>query len=154
MSGVVFLSAWSGVTWGAVGYWLVRDTNLAGGASAGLMCSPAIGVLIGAMAVRRGHLGVARRGLLALAYLYVAVLLFTVAVSAWAVTVGWNALPSPLQAGGRARAFVDSVGAALFGFTASGYALVLWPASFANHMLIWARASGASRFQGLGLRRT
>jgi hypothetical protein len=143
MTPVIVLSALSGVVWGIVGYWLVRDTHMAGAAAAGLAASPLIGLLIGVMALRTKPAGIVRRGLLALADLYVAVGLFAVVVAAWQVTAGWDGLQLPLRFSGRGSAFVGSVGAALVGFTASGWVFWLWPASVVNHMLIWAQSNAA-----------
>jgi hypothetical protein len=140
MTPAIVLSALSGVVWGLVGYWLVRDTNMAGGAVVGLAASPAIGLLVGAMALRTRPAGIVQRGLLALAHLYVAVGLFAAAVGAWQVTAGRNDLPSP-GFGGRGSAFVSVFAAALLGFTASGWVLWLWPASVVNHILIWRRSN-------------
>jgi hypothetical protein len=150
MTLAIVLSALSGVVWGIVGYWLVRDTNMAGGAAAGLAASPVIGLLVGVMALRTKPAGIVRRGLLALAHLYVAVGLFAVVVAAWQVTAGWDGLQLPLRFSGRGSAFAGSVAAALAGFTASGWVLWLWPASVVNHMLIWARRSTAARIGEAG----
>jgi hypothetical protein len=83
--------------------------------SGGILVSPLIGVLIGL--VSRGFLNLGRSGRIvaALGDLYVAAFLFL-----WATGV-------------------DPVRGILFGLTFTGYILVLWPLSYANHVLI-ARA--------------
>ena len=141
MLAALLLSACSGAVWGILGFWLVRDTNMATAAPVGLAAAPAIGLLIGAMAFRMRPVGTLRRGLLALAQLYVAVGLFAVAVSVWQVTMGWDSLPLGLRSGDRASAFVTAVVGSLVGFTISGWVLWLWPISIVNHMVIWRRSS-------------
>ena len=143
MIGGLVVSAFSGAVWGILGFWLVRDTNMAGGAAVGLVAAPVIGLLIGAMALRTQPAGAVRRALLALAHLYVAVGLFAVAVAAWQVTMGLDSLPIALRTGDRASAFVASVAAALLGLTSSGWVLWLWPVSIVNHTLIWARSNAS-----------
>jgi hypothetical protein len=118
---------------------------MAGGAAVGLAAAPVIGLLIGAMTLRTKPVGTVRRGLLALAHLYVAVGLFAVAVGAWQVTMGLDSLPLALRTGDRASAFVASVAGAVLGFTSSGWVLWLWPVSIVNHMLIWARSNADIR---------
>ena len=135
------LPAFSGAVWGIVGFWLVRDTNMASAAAVGLAAAPAIGLLIGAMALRMKPVGTMRRGLLALAHLYLAAGLFAAAVSAWQVPMGWDSLPLVLRTGGRASSFVAAVAWGLFALTASGWVLWLWPLSIVNHMVIWGRSS-------------
>lgn len=142
------LSAVSGLAWGLIGYWLASDTDMAGGAWVGLVASPVIGMCIGVHAIRAKPTGYARQALFALLQLYLAVALFAAAVGVWHVTVGWKVVPFPLQSGGRWRAFMNSVGTALFGFTVTGWVLLFWPVSIANHMLIWTRSdTGARRVQ-------
>lgn len=145
----MILSALCGIAWGLTGYWLVRDTNMAGGAWFGLVASPIIGLSIGACAIRARPSGYVRQALFALLQMYLAVALFAAAVGVWRVTLGWEVGPSPLQSEGRLWAFMNSVGAALLGFTITGWVLWLWPVSIANHMLIWKRPEGGeSRVSG------
>jgi hypothetical protein len=135
----MLLSSVSGIAWGVVGFLLVRDTNMAGAAWAGLMVSPTIGLLIGFLAIRANPVGVVRRIFVALVGLYVAVGLFAMTVGLWHVTVGWNMAPVLMQRSNRVWALLSSVVTALLGFTLTGWALLLWPAAVANHMLIWSQ---------------
>ena len=130
------LSALCGLAWGLLGYWLARDTNMAHGAWLGLLASPVIGLLIGAGATRARPHDRLRQALFALLQMYLAVALFAAAAGAGAIARGW---PSPVLAGGRFMAWLDSVGAALAAFTMSGWVVWLWPLSIANHILIWRR---------------
>ncbi len=142
------LAAISGAVWGVLGYLLVRDTNMAGGAWAGLLMSPLIGLSVGLLAVRVSPVGVVRQVVFALAAVYVAVALFALAVGLWHVTVGWSVAPEVMRRSTRAWALVDSVLTALLGVTFSGWALLLWPASIANHRLLWSRWGGRERKAG------
>jgi hypothetical protein len=136
------ISAASGMAWGLVGFWLIRDTNMAGGAWAALVASPIIGVGVGSLAMRARRLDPLGWVLVGLVDLYLAVALFAAAVGIWHVTVEWGVLPH-LESAGRWSAFAASVATALWGFTLTGSALLLWPVSVANHLLLWALASEA-----------
>lgn len=136
------ISAASGLVWGLVGFWLVRDTNMAGGAWVGLTASPMIGLSIGASAMRARRRGPLSWAVFGLLNLYLAVALFATAVGLWHVTSGWGALPV-LESGGRGTALLASVASALWGFTFSGWVLLLWPVSIANHLLLRALAGNA-----------
>ena len=144
----MILSTFIGVIWGLLGYWYVSDTNMAHGAWAGLAASPLIGLGIGAWSIRVSRASFARRALLALLDLYVAVCLFVAVVTAWDVTVGWDLLPYPLQSGGRIWAFLKAISTTLFMFTLGGYALLLWPVSLVSHMLVWTRVDSGPRRNG------
>ena len=136
----VVLGGISGAVWGVIGYLLVRDTNMAGGAWAGLLMSPLIGLSVGLLAVRASPTGVVRQVSFALVALYAAVALFALAVGLWHVTVGWSVAREVMRRSTRASALVDSILAALLGVTFSGWVLLLWPASIANHMLLWSQS--------------
>lgn len=139
------ISAASGLAWGLVGFWLVRDTNMAGGAWAGLMASPLIGLAVGIVAMRARPPGFFGRALRSLVNLYLAVALFAAAVGVWGITLGWGALPV-LESAGRGWTFVSSVATLVLWFTVSGWVLLLWLVSIANHHLLWTDPS-RGRFQ-------
>jgi heme/copper-type cytochrome/quinol oxidase subunit 3 len=141
---LMLLASLSGIVWGVVGHVLVGDTNMAGGALAGLIVSPVIGLLIGLLAIRANPAGVVRQVLFALVGLYIAVALFAMTVGLWHVTVGWNMAPEVMRRSNRASALLNSILTALLGFTFSGWVVLLWPASVANHMLIWSQLRRSS----------
>ena len=127
-----------GFGWGLIGYALARDTNLSPVAWTGLAASPAIGVAIGWLAVRTQHFATAARVFMSLANLYVATTLFGLAVGIGDMLLGSTVGGSPPTQW--AHALMTIVSPA-FGFplllTVGGYVLVLWPLSYANHLLIW-----------------
>jgi hypothetical protein len=135
---LMLVASFSGIAWGVAGYLLVRDTNMASGAWAGLMVSPMIGLLIGVLAVRTNPAGILRQAVFALVGLYIAVAMFAATVGLWHVTVGWNLAPSLTRGSNRPWALLTSVLSALMLFTVSGWVLLLWPVSLVNHRLIWS----------------
>lgn len=136
---VLLLSVLSGTLWGLAGFLIVGDTNMADIAWVGLAASPAIGLLIGCLAVRTTPRGLLGRAFIPLINLYIAVGLFATVLGIWRITAGWNDLAVDLQSGSRREALFNSIVEALLGFTGGGYVLMFWPASIANHFLIWAR---------------
>jgi hypothetical protein len=140
----LLLSAASGAVWGIVGYWLVSDTNLRGGALLGLVVSPFIGVFIGLLAVEAEPATTIGRALWALMSLYLAVGLFALVVGSWQVTIGWDTLSEGLRSSGRIRGLGQAALSGLVWFTFAGYALMLWPLSIGNHLLIWRSARWSS----------
>jgi hypothetical protein len=130
----------SGLAWGLVGFWLFRDTNLKESAWVGLLVSPAIGLSIGALAVRskpRSELG---GFVLGLVNLYLAVALFAAAIALGYMAWEWGEMPM-LESRGRGWALVEIVVNTLLGLTA-GWVLLLAPLSWANHRLIWHLRDG------------
>lgn len=137
---LILISGFSGLVWGLVGYWLVSDTNMSGGASVALMASPLIGVAVGVLALRGERLRLFGQILLALLNLYIAVAMFAAVVGAWHVTVGYGTLTSP-ESASRLTSFAASVGTSMLLFTVSGWSLLLWPLAIANHAALWRFAS-------------
>ncbi len=145
---VVAYSLISGCVWAAIGLaivWLSSPASpvrtplgeVARTVSGGLIAAPVIGVLIGRMA--RTFLACRRstRLAIALANVYLASLLFLMAVNLLHLLEGNVA---------RQRLFSALVSGpifgAIFGLTYTGFVLVLWPLSYANHSLIgraWQR---------------
>jgi len=138
----------SGCVWAAIGYIVaysvapVRTSTADVGQMflGGVFAAPLIGLLIGVISRRFASLRRSGRLAVALADLYVAAWLFLFAASVSRSFTDFSAL-SWQQA---FRALVaDPVMGALLGLTYTGYALVLWPLSYANHLLV-ARAWDAA----------
>jgi hypothetical protein len=146
---LVAYSLISGCVWAAIGLaiaWLVSPVSPVrtplgevprtfGG---GLVAAPVIGVLIGRMS--RNFLAFRRptRLAIALANVYLASLLFLMAVNLPRLFEGHVARPRVFSA-----LISGPIFGAIFGLTYTGFVLVLWPLSYANHSLIgraWKRS--------------
>jgi hypothetical protein len=119
----ILLSFASGFAWVVIAYYVaysvsrtgMSTSHVTGMLSGGILVSPLIGVLIGLVSRGFSRLGRSGRIVAALGDLYFAAFLFL-----WA-------------------AGIDPLRGILLGLTFTGYFLVLWPLSYANHVLI-ARA--------------
>ena len=107
--------------------------------SGGLIAAPLIGILVGSLSRKFYRLGRAARIAFALANLCLAVWLFLTAASVVRMLSGEIVWARAFQA-----LVSDPILGALLGLTYTGYILVLWPLSYANHVLI-ARAFDDAR---------
>jgi hypothetical protein len=116
----IVLSFASGLAWATIAYYVVYSvsgtrmstSHITERLSGGILVSPLIGVLIGLVSRGFSRLGRSGRIAAALADLYLAAFLFL-----WA-------------------AGIDPLRGILLGLTFTGYFLLLWPLSYANHVLI------------------
>jgi hypothetical protein len=139
---VLWISLVSGCLWGAIGYYLLFDGGLRGGAAAGLMVSPLIGLIPGYLANRFDPVDFSPRALVALFSLYAASALFVVAATVWIRVFHLESAPAEIQRAGPVWAIVGTVVDGVWLGTFSGILPALWPVSFANHLLIWQRPKG------------
>ena len=102
----------------------------------GLLAAPFIGLLIGLISRQFTSLGRSSRVVIALADLYLATWLFLLAAGIARLFVEFSGLVQQLAF---RSLIVDPAVGALLGLTYTGYVLVLWPLSYANHVLV-ARA--------------
>ena len=99
----------------------------------GVLAAPFIGLLIGLMSRQFTSLGRSRRVAVALVDLYLATWLFLLATGIARLFVEFSGLVQQLAF----RALiVDPAMGVLFGLTYTGYVLVLWPLSYANHLIV------------------
>jgi hypothetical protein len=140
----LLVSAISGCVWGLVGFWLVSDTGMRDVAWAGLAASPAIGMLVGYGVTRFAALPYVEWAVISLVSLYVASALFGTAIGIADVmsTTGAHAAHGR---GPLISIFASAIGI-VTALTVSGWFLILWPASFVNHIVVWSqdRSSAAS----------
>jgi hypothetical protein len=119
----ILLSCASGLIWSLIAYYVASrvsrtgttTSHLAERLSGGILVSPLIGIMIGIVSRGFSRLGRTGRIAAALGDLYLAAIVFL-----------WGAS-------------LDAIRGILIGLTFSGYFLLLWPLSYANHVLI-ARA--------------
>lgn len=106
----------------------------------GVLAAPVIGLLIGVISRKFMSLGQPGRLAVALADLYVAAWLFLLAagIARWFMEFSGSLQPLAFRA-----LVVDPVMGAVLGLTYTGYVLLLWPLSYANHLLV-ARAWNAT----------
>lgn len=109
----------------------------------GMLASPFIGILAGLLVERLHGLSPARRVLVSLASLYLAACLFGVAVGVFDLLTGVNAGPGWRRI--PSAVVIESVLGVLWGLTFTGYFLLLWPLSYANHVLVWNLAKRQPR---------
>jgi hypothetical protein len=129
----------SGCIWAAIGFgvaWSVspiRSTpsDVARIFSGGLVAAPLIGILVGTLSRKFCRLGRSARIAFALANLCLAVWLFLTAASVVRLLSGEVAWAGAFEA-----LVSDPILGTLLGLTYTGYILVLWPLSYANHALI------------------
>jgi hypothetical protein len=138
---VAALSLASGCIWGLVGFWLLDDMTAPSDQSAwfGLIISPGIGLLMGLLAGRLDPRRFFWRVLYALAAVYVACGLFldiTALISSFSGSYA-SSVPAPLARLNLGSVVIGAVLGPVWLLTASGWAFILWPLSFANHLLIW-----------------
>jgi hypothetical protein len=130
---VVLLSLASGVVWAATVVVLARP--LVPVIWGGVLLAPFIGLAAGLAAAFFPSKGVIRRALFALASLYVAAAFFGLGMGVYDLLTGqdsgdgWRRIPSAVV--------IQAVTGTLWGLTFSGYVLLLWPLSYANHSIIW-----------------
>jgi hypothetical protein len=145
-------SVLSGFEWGFIGWFLVRNTYWNHVAWVGFVTSPAIGLAMGAVAVLFHRLPWWGRAILSLINLYIAAVMFALALGIGDVV--WGAAPAATIPAPRPDAvtvvatdpgprvvamarILSPVFNVLVGLTIRGDILVLWPLSHANHLLIW-----------------
>ena len=135
----ILYSLISGCVWAVIGFaiaWSVSPirstaTEVARSFAGGLVAAPLIGVLVGLLSRNFSRFGRSARVMVALANLYLAVWLFLMAASAVKLVVGEIGWSRGFEA------FVsDPIVGALFGLTYTGFVLLLWPLSYANHTLV------------------
>ena len=138
----------SGCVWAMIGYLVAYSVAPIRSSAAevgqmflgGVFAAPFIGLLIGVISRRFTSLGRSGRLAIALADLYVSAWLFLFAVGIARLFMEFSGLVQQLAL----RALVvDPVMGALLGLTYTGYVLVLWPLSYANHLFV-ARAWNAA----------
>jgi hypothetical protein len=137
-------SVLSGCLWAMVGYGIaysaapIRTTPFEVGRTffGGLVAAPLIGLLIGVISRKFVNLGRSSRVAVTLADLYLATWLFLLAAGIVRLLVEFSGLAQQLAY--RALVIDPAIGT-LWGLTYTGYFLVLWPLSYANHVLV-ARA--------------
>ena len=143
---VATISWASGILWGGIGFWLLDDMTAPSDHSTwiGLIVSPAIGVLMGWLAARFDPKRLLWRVLYALAAVYIACGLFLDIAAAMSSFSGayTSGVPAPLSRMNIESMVIGAVFGPIWLLTASGWAFILWPVSFANHMLIWRKPSG------------
>ena len=116
--------------------WGLIANALAGGIVwGGMLASPFIGILVGVMVERLHGLSTPKRVLISLASLYLAACLFGVAVGVFDLLTGVNAGPGWRRI--PSAVVIQSALGVLWGLTFTGYFLLLWPLSYANHVLVW-----------------
>ena len=133
------------LVYGACGcIWALIANVLAGGIVwGGMLASPFIGVLVGVLVERLHALSPPRRVLVSLASLYLAACLFGVAVGVYDLLTGVNAGPGWRRI--PSAVVIQSLLGVLWGLTFTGYVLLLWPLSYANHLLVWNLAKRQPR---------
>lgn len=122
------LCAASGVVWAGIA-WVIGFTQIPGILWGGLLASPVIGIITGAVyapAYRRSRWV---RALCALGTLYLAVSLFGLAVG---VADALRDIPGRSYG----ELLLQGVLGTLWGVTFTGYVLILWPPAFANHWFL------------------
>ena len=128
----VIVSAISGLVWAGVAWFLGRRA-LGPLIWGGVALSPLIGIAAG-LASRVFPTGYVRRVLFSLASLYLAASVFGLGVGVYDLQTGansgdgWYRIPSAVV--------LQSIVGTLWGLTFTGYFLVLWPLSYANHSLV------------------
>lgn len=135
---VVLLTAASGGLWSIIA--LVLGGALFGRIIwGGVAIAPFVGVAMGFASVKFPS-NVVQRSLFSLFSLYVAAALFGVGMGTYDVLVGqssgvgWRRIPSGV--------ILQAVLATLWGITFTGYLVILWPLTYANHHLlsrVWLR---------------
>lgn len=111
----------------------------------GVIAAPLIGLAAGLASRRFGHVPPLARAIFALGSLYIAAAMFGLGVGAFDLLTGtnsgpgWHRIPSAVV--------MQAVWATWWGLTFTGYVLLLWPLSYANHSLIfqtWREANVAN----------
>jgi hypothetical protein len=143
----------SGCLWALIGYLIAYSVAPIQSNTAevgrmyfgGVLAAPFIGLGIGFISRRFRRLGRPGRLAVALADLYLAAWLFL----AFAATTAH--LFTEFSGAVQSRAFrafvVDTAMGALLGLTYTGYVLVLWPLSYANHLIVANAWDAANAFQ-------
>jgi hypothetical protein len=114
---------------------------MARGAWAGLVVSPAIGMLVGWIAIRMRPPGRPAQALMALSCLYSAIGLFAAAVACWHLVTGDAGRGQPGPGDNAALYVAGTVLSACRAVTFSGWVLLLFPMSMVSHVAIWSLAS-------------
>jgi hypothetical protein len=129
---VVLLSAVFGMVWGAIA--LMLGASLRPVIWGGVFLAPFIGVGAGFASVLFPAEGRFRRALFSLVSLYVAAAIFGLGIGVYDLATGqnvgdgWQRIPSAVVLQGAA--------ATLWGLTFTGYFILLWPLSHANHSIL------------------
>ena len=123
------VAAVSGGVWGVIAY--VVSHGLFGQAVwAGVVAAPVIGVLIGRISRPARDASQGTQLVVALADLYLSAILFSVCVALGLVVAGQR------------FQLAEIVMSVLWGLTFTGYVLILWPAAFVNHRIVWNTREG------------
>jgi hypothetical protein len=120
------LSVVSGCVWGGIAWWLGHDA-FGRAIWGGVIASPLIGLLMGLTSRRfqgQSTLGRAGRALIGL---YVAAMLFGLAVGVFDLLTGENRIALEV--------ILQSVIAVLWGLTLMGYFVLLWPLAYLNQAM-------------------
>jgi hypothetical protein len=97
----------------------------------GAYASPFIGLIVGVVFRHAGSLSLLRRALLSLLSLYLAAVLFGLAVGIY--DAFFRDIPDRIVS----AVIIQAILAVLWGLTFAGWVLILWPLSFLNHSLLW-----------------
>jgi len=123
----ILVTATSGLLWGG----LAHSLEVAPSLSQALFVGTTTGVLLGFVIKPLRDVEWPATAALSLLGLYVAVILFAIGYSVgWLATIGRPLARWPSTIAGAGWSFV-------VGLSFSGWLLLLWPLSFANHLLVW-----------------
>jgi len=128
------LAVLSGCVWAVIGL-LVAQDNLGPIVVGGIAASPAIGFVIGRLFRAADALPSGARAFLSLVSLYVAVALFGLCAGLYDVVA--RSMPGRIPS----AVVLQTIIGCLWGITATGYVVVLWPLAHLNHWLL-RRARG------------
>ena len=138
MARVIVASMASGLLWAAIAMVLLRPMSPE--TWGGVIAAPFIGLGAGVASALFPTEGRVRRALFSLVSLYVAVAMFGLGIGIFDLVAGqnigdgWRRIPSAVV--------LEGALATLWGLTFTGYVIVLWPLSYANHSLLsrlWKR---------------
>jgi len=119
--------ALSGCVWAGIA-WLIGH-QLGHFLWGGVLASPLIGLIVGAIYRPAYHLSTSKRAWLSLLTLYVAVTLFGLAIAGFDLAFG-----DPAR--GHMEGVLQTVLALWWGVTLTGYVVILWPLAYLNHWLL------------------
>jgi hypothetical protein len=123
----VILTATSGLLWGALAHLLEAARPL----PPALVAGACVGMIMGFVIKPFRDVEWPATAMLSLVGLYVAVVLFAAVFSAArTLMAGGSPATLPVVAGNLMWAY-------FVGLTGSGFVFMLWPLSFANHLLVW-----------------
>ncbi len=113
---------WAGVAW-LIGHEMGRFLW------GGVLASPIIGLIVGAVTLPTYRLSTWKRVWIMLLTLYVAAALFGLAIASYDLMFG-----DPSR--GRMEGVLQTVLAVLWGITFTGYFVILWPLAYWNHKVV------------------